>query len=57
MKVLVSNSSPLNVRDVSAAVRGRKHLTENSVWADQVDGWIATLEARYALPDEPAEAA
>jgi len=40
-----------------AHLRGRKHLTENSVWADQVDGWIATLEDRYALPDKPAEAA
>lgn len=34
-----------------AHLRGRKHLTENSVWNDQVVGWIADLEDRYALKE------
>jgi hypothetical protein len=37
-----------------AHLRGRTHLTANSFYAEQAAGWIAELEERYALKEEPA---
>lgn len=35
-----------------AHLRGRKHLTENSVFTDQVSSWIENLEAEFVI-EEP----
>jgi hypothetical protein len=40
-----------------AHLRGRKHLTPNSCWADQVEGWINNLEERYTIEVSDTRAA
>jgi hypothetical protein len=39
-----------------ASLRGRRHLPENSRYADRVDGWIENLTSLYAC-EETQEAA